>query len=95
MQGLPVQETVQWGSGKLRSRFWLYFGIFLACSGFGTAAGVVILLLYFWEDIRHMLDKKNPNYTVHFYDESQKKSGGAPFDGPKKHYSDDTLDEMR
>ncbi len=32
--------------------FWLYFGIFLACSGIGTVFGIIIIIMYFWEDIK-------------------------------------------
>ncbi len=32
--------------------FWLYFGIFLACSGIGTVFGIIVIIMYFWEDIK-------------------------------------------
>ncbi len=32
--------------------FCLYFGIFLACSGIGTVFGIIVIIMYFWEDIK-------------------------------------------
>ena len=37
------------------SRLWLYLGILLTCSGVGTALGVVIVIAYFWNDIKNEL----------------------------------------
>ena len=77
---------------KLRN-FWLYVGIFLVCSGIGTAAGIVILALYFWQDIRNAIDAKNP-YTVHFYDDSDSNDESIGH-GPQNHYSNKVRDEMK
>ncbi len=40
--------------------FWLYLGIILACSGIGTVAGIILIVLYIWGDIREAIDKTNP-----------------------------------
>ncbi|ARS64848.1 hypothetical protein NMSP_1233 [Candidatus Nitrosomarinus catalina] len=39
--------------------FWLYLGIILACSGIGTAPGIILIVLYIWGDIREAIDKTN------------------------------------
>ena len=39
--------------------FWLYLGIILACSGIGTVAGIILIVLYVWGDIREAIDKTN------------------------------------
>ena len=44
----------------MMSRFWLYLGIILACSGIGTVAGIILIVLYIWGDIREAIDKTNP-----------------------------------
>lgn len=37
------------------SRLWLYLGIVLTCSGVGTTFGTVLLMMYFWDDIKNVL----------------------------------------
>lgn len=34
------------------NKFWLFFGIFLSCSGIGTALGILMILVYIWEDLK-------------------------------------------
>ena len=41
----------------MMSKFWLYLGIILACSGIGTVVGIVLIILYVWGDIRESIDK--------------------------------------
>ena len=43
----------------MMSRFWLYLGIVLACSGIGTVAGIILIVLYIWGDIRESIDNTN------------------------------------
>ena len=43
------------------SKFWLYLGIILACSGIGTVVGIVLILLYIWGDIRESIDNTSTN----------------------------------
>jgi len=38
------------------SKFWLYLGIILACSGIGTGIGIFLIILYVWGDIREAID---------------------------------------
>ncbi len=41
------------------SKFWLYLGIILACSGIGTVVGIILIILYVWGDIREAVDGNN------------------------------------
>ena len=43
----------------MMSKFWLYLGIILACSGIGTVVGIVLIILYVWGDIREAVDGNN------------------------------------
>ena len=43
----------------MMSKFWLYLGIILACSGIGTVVGIVLILLYIWGDIRESINNTN------------------------------------
>jgi len=46
----------------MMSKFWLYLGILLACSGIGTGLGIFLIILYVWGDIRGAIDSNNvPN----------------------------------
>ena len=65
------------------SKFWLYLGIILACSGIGTGVGIVLIILYVWGDIRGAIDNNSvsnnieeENYNANYYD-------------------DETIDEMK
>jgi hypothetical protein len=64
--------------------FWLYLGIILACSGIGTVAGIILIVLYIWGDIREAIDKTNPA------DNSVKEENYNA-----NEYSKDTAEEMR
>ena len=66
------------------SKFWLYLGIILACSGIGTGLGIFLIILYVWGDIRGAIDNNNPKNN-----ESKKKSATMDY------YDDETLDELK
>ena len=66
------------------SKFWLYLGILLACSGIGTGLGLFLIILYVWGDIREAIDNNN---TLN--NESEKESS------PMDYYDDETLDELK
>jgi len=66
------------------SKFWLYLGIILACSGIGTVVGIVLIILYVWGDIRESID--NASAT----DSSVGKENYNAND-----YSKETAEEMR
>ena len=66
------------------SKFWLYLGILLACSGIGTGLGIFLIILYVWGDIRGAIDNNNIQNN-----ESEKESSHMNY------YNDETLDELK
>jgi hypothetical protein len=66
------------------SKFWLYLGILLACSGIGTGLGIFLIILYVWGDIREAIDCNNVQNN-----ESKKESASMNF------YDNETLDELK
>jgi len=55
------------------SKFWLYLGIILACSGIGTGLGIFLIVLYVWSDIKESINNNTvnnmneENYNSNFY----------------------------
>ena len=68
----------------MMSKFWLYLGIILACSGIGTVVGIVLIVLYIWGDIRESID--NTNVTDNTAEKEQYNAND---------YSKETAEEMR
>ena len=68
----------------MMSKFWLYLGIILACSGIGTVAGIILIVFYIWGDIRESID--NTNATDNTAEEEQYSAND---------YSKETAEEMR
>ena len=68
----------------MMSKFWLYLGIILACSGIGTVVGIILIILYVWGDIRESID--NSNVTENNIGEENYNAND---------YSTDTKEEMR
>ena len=66
------------------SKFWLYLGIILACSGIGTVVGIVLIILYVWGDIRESID--NTSVTDNTVEEENYNAND---------YSKETAEEMR
>ena len=66
------------------SKFWLYLGIILACSGIGTVVGIVLIVLYIWGDIRESID--NTRSTDNSVEEENYSAND---------YSKETAEEMR
>ena len=64
------------------SKFWLYLGILLACSGIGTGLGIFLIVLYVWADIKESI---NTNTTNNMNEEN---SSGY-------YYSEETAEEMK
>jgi hypothetical protein len=64
--------------------FWLYLGIILACSGIGTVAGIILIVLYIWGDIREAID--NTKVTDNTVEEENYNAN---------EYSKETAEEMR
>ena len=65
------------------SKFWLYLGIILACSGIGTGIGIFLIILYVWGDIRESIN----NIT------NADNSSSGKYDS--KYYNQDTMEEMK
>jgi hypothetical protein len=68
----------------MMSKFWLYLGIILACSGIGTVVGIVLIILYVWGDIRESID--NTGATDNTVEEENYNA---------KEYSKETAEEMK
>ena len=68
----------------MTSKFWLYLGIILACSGIGTGVGIFLIILYVWGDIREAIDNNNVVNNT-----GEEKRCNA------KYYDDKTIDEMK
>ena len=68
----------------MASKFWLYLGIILACSGIGTVVGIVLIILYVWGDIRESID--NTSTTVNNVEEEHYNAND---------YSKETAEEMK
>ena len=65
------------------SKFWLYLGILLACSGIGTGLGIFLIILYVWGDIRGAIDSNNVSNN------SEEENSNANY------YSEETAEEMK
>jgi hypothetical protein len=68
----------------MMSKFWLYLGIVLACSGIGTVVGIVLIILYVWGDIRESID--NTGATDNTVEEENYNAN---------EYSKETAEEMK
>ena len=66
------------------SKFWLYLGIILACSGIGTGIGIFLIILYVWGDIRETIENNNVSNN---YDDEQNYNSN--------YYSKETAEEMK
>ena len=64
------------------NKFWLYLGIILACTGIGTTVGIVLNMIYFWNDIKMTLLQNNEDEPESNLDSSQ-------------FYNEETLEEMK
>ena len=69
----------------MMSKFWLYLGIILACSGIGTVVGIVLIVLYIWGDIRESIDNTNVTRVTTVEEEEYNAND----------YSKETAEEMR
>ena len=81
------------------SNWFLYIGIFLVCSGIGTPLGIIMLVLYFWNDLGKKL--KCSQYNDNTYNinnlnvDSGFGTGKDDFDTPMDHMSKKSREEMR
>ena len=81
------------------SNWFLYIGILLVCSGIGTPLGIIMLVLYFWNDLGKKL--KFSQYSDNTYNinnlnvDSGFGTGKDDFDTPMDHISKKSREEMR
>ena len=87
-----------WGK-RLASNWLLYIGIFLVCTGFGTVIGILMLVLYFWDDLGKKL--KFSQYNDNTFNinnlnvNSDSGNGPNDFDTPMDHMTKESREEMR
>ena len=67
------------------SRFWLYLGIILVCSGIGTGVGILLVIFYFCDDIKK---------SINSFDIVNKDNFSEKNSNPK-YYNEDTAEEMK
>ena len=83
----------------MASKWWLYIGIFLVCTGFGTAVGIIMIVIYFYDDIRKNFRFSQYNDNTYNINNLNVNAGGDPskddFDTPMDHMSRDAREEMR
>ena len=86
----------------MASRWWLFIGCFLICSGIGTPLGIIILVIYFYDDIRkhfRFSQYTDNTYNINNLNVSSDPSGGSngkdDFDTPMEHMSKESREEMR
>ena len=81
------------------SNWYLYIGIFLVCSGIGTPLGIIMLVLYFWNDLgnKFKFSQYNDNtYNINNLNvDSGFGTGKDDFDTPMDHISKKSREEMR
>jgi hypothetical protein len=82
------------------SRFWLYLGIFLTCSGIATPAGIVMLVIYFWDDLRQKLRFSQYNENTFNINNlnvgsNSNESSGYGYSDPMDEYSQNTKEDMK
>jgi hypothetical protein len=70
---------------------WLYLGILMACSGIGTGFGILLIILYFWEDVKNFIKESTVEHENQTEYENQESD--EPLDS--KYYDADTVEEMR
>ena len=63
------------------NKFWLFFGIFLSFTGFGTILGILLIVFFIWNDLK--ADIKNQNNSE---DEVEFTA---------KYYNEETLNDMK
>ena len=81
------------------SNWYLYIGIFLVCSGIGTPLGIIMLVLYFWNDLgnKFKFSQYNDNtYNINNLNvDSGFGTGKDDFDTPMDHITKESREEMR
>ena len=63
------------------NKFWLFFGIFLAFTGFGTIPGILLIVFFIWNDLKaEIKNQNNSEEEVEFI---------------AKYYNEETLNDMK
>ena len=64
------------------NKFWLFFGIFLAFTGFGTIPGILLIVFFIWNDLKktEIKNQNNSEDEVEF---------------TAKYYNEETLNDMK
>ena len=88
-----------WWRKKLASNWFLYIGVFLICTGFGTVVGILMLVFYFWDDLGKKLKFSQYHDTTFNINNlnvnSDSGSGQDDVDTPMDHMSKESREEMR
>ena len=63
------------------NKFWLFLGIFLVFTGFGTMLGIMLIVFFIWDDLKR--DIKNQNNSE------------GDVELTAKYYNEDTLNDMK
>ena len=63
------------------NKFWLFIGIFLSFTGFGIVPGILLIIIWVWNDLK--TDIKNQNDL------------DGEIQSDSKYYNEDTLNEMK
>ena len=81
------------------SNWFLYIGIFLVCSGIGTPLGIIMLVLYFWNNLGNKFKFSQYNDNTYNINNLNTNSGFGTgkddFDAPIDHMSKESREEMR
>ena len=83
----------------MASNWYLYIGVFLVCTGFGTVVGILLLVFYFWDDLGKKLKVSQYNdntYNINNLNVNSDSGDDADdFDTPMEHMSKESREEMR
>ena len=91
----------KWGFVQMASNWWLFIGVFLICSGFGTPIGIILLIFYFWDHIRNGLKFSQYNDNTYNINNLNIHSDGKDHSDendtvtPIDHLTKDVREEMR
>ena len=89
----------------MASNWYLYIGVFLVCTGFGTVVGILMLVFYFWDDLGKKLKfsqyNDNTQYNENTFNinnlniNSDTGNDADDFDTPMDHMSKESREEMK
>ena len=81
------------------SNWYLYVGIFLVCSGIGTPLGIIMLALYFWNDLGNKFKFSQYNDNTYNINNLNVDSGFGTnkddFDTPMDHMTRESREDLR